>query len=356
MAASSHANRRRLVAGHRRIRPATRPAAAQATSGWGWQWVLALLPVFPVLLLVLRLWVLSRQNLATMLLLVQQVNPLALASALVFTLAWVPPMVALTGCVLGLLQLVSRPRNAEPRASWFATRAARTPGWVIVIFVAWAAVTWQLRFLPMLVALTLAIVGLTTRLRYGDQQWLVRIMCHWLPLVGMVVLYGWLAPGILEAFDEADVSTAILLAGSPALAYLLAGPIPRSSSRVVTQWFAATAAFVTPFIVGAIFLATPVLPEVAVEIETDTGMEAVRSTIVAVDDRMTTLLSRDGSVRFVLNDLIQSKVLCPSSEQIPISDVQVRGWGVEQTVIEFLAPPAVPPPDDPRCQGRPLAG
>jgi hypothetical protein len=39
------------------------------------QWVLTLLPAFPVLL-VLRLWQLSRQDMATMLLLVQYVSPL----------------------------------------------------------------------------------------------------------------------------------------------------------------------------------------------------------------------------------------------------------------------------------------
>lgn len=330
------------------------PAAAQGGSGRGWQWVLALLPAFPILLLVLRLWVLSRQDLATMLLLVQSVNPLGLASALVITLAWVPPVIVLTGRVLGLLQLVSRPPHVE-QASWLAVRVSRTPDWVITTFVVWAAITWQLRFLPTLVALALAITGLTIRLRYGDQTWLVQVMCFWLPICVSVALYAWLAPGIVAAFDNGDFATAMLLAGPPALACLLTGPIPRSTSRVMTQWFATAAAFVAPFVIGAIFLATPVLPDVALEVGAAGRVDVVRSNLVAVDDRMTTLLAADGTIRFVLNDEILSKVLCPSTEQIPLSKTEVRGWGVEQTMLELFSPPAPPPLDDPRCQGRPLA-
>lgn len=342
------------MAGHGRRTRAVPPSAPQAASTPGWQWMLALLPVFPILLLVLRLWVLSRQDLATMLVLVQQVSPLGLASALVLTLAWVPPMIVLTGLLLGLLQLVSRPRNAELRPSWLAGRVTRVPDWVIAIFVAWGAITWQLRFLPLLVALTLAITALTIRLRYQDQEWLVRLMSGWLPITGAAVLYAWLAPAIVSAYDDRDVATLVLLAGPPALGYLLAGPIPHSTSRVVTHWFATTGAFVTPFIVGAIFLSTPILPTVALEVDSgEDDVEVVRSTIVTVDDRMTTLLNPDGTVRFVLNDTIKSKVLCPSSEQIPVSDVEAHGWGVEETVLEFFAPSAPPSPDDPRCQSRP---
>jgi hypothetical protein len=353
--------RRRRVAGYRRTRQPNTPGGPRPP-GRGGQWVLALLPAFPILLLVLRLWVLSRQDLATMLLLVQQVNPLGLASALVLTLAWVPPVVVLAGRLLGLLQLASQPGRADLPASWLALRVARTPDWVIVIFVAWAAMTWQLQFLPALVAVTLAIVGLTTRIRYGYDDWLVTIMCVLLPATGAISLYVWFGPGILAAFESGDLATGILLAGSPVLA-VLTGPIPRASSRVVTQWLATVMAFGAPFVVGAIFLGTPVLPEVALEIGGGSadrveagGVEVVRSEIVTVDDRMTTLLSRDGRVRFVRNELILSKVLCPDANQIPVSDIVVHGWGVEETVFEFLLPPAPRPPDDPRCEGRPLGG
>lgn len=41
------------------------------------QWLLPLLPTFPIVLLVLRLWYLSRQNVQTMLLFVQYVSPWA---------------------------------------------------------------------------------------------------------------------------------------------------------------------------------------------------------------------------------------------------------------------------------------
>lgn len=349
--------RTRRVAGYRRLRPASAPTIANGAPGRGRQWVLALLPAFPILLLVLRLWVLSRQDLATMLLLVQQVNPLGLASALVLTLAWVPPAIVLTGRLLGLQQLVSRPRRADVPASWLAARVVRTPDWVIAVFVGWAAVTWQLRFLPALTAITLAIAGLTVRLRYADQDWLVAIMCVLLPLAGAGGLYMWLAPGIVAAFHDGDLATGVLLGGSPAVAVLLSGPIPRATSRVITQWLATAMAFATPFFIGAIFLGTPVLPGVALEVDVDRNGEVdevVLSTIVAVDDRMTTLLNNDGTIQFILNDVIQSKVLCSGAEQIPVSDVVVHGWGVEETIFEVLSTPPPMLPDDPRCQGRPL--
>ena len=54
-------------------------------------WLLTVLPAFPLVLLVLRLWYLSRQDLPTMLLLVQYISPLGMISALFITLIWTVP-------------------------------------------------------------------------------------------------------------------------------------------------------------------------------------------------------------------------------------------------------------------------
>ena len=328
-----------------------------ADRGWpGGQWTLTLLPAVPILLLVGRLWHLSRQDLPTMLLLVQQVSPLGLLSALVITLMGVPSVVVLIARALGALLVVSAPNEGAPAPSWSVRRANRIPDWVVTIFAVWAALTWQMRFLPALMMIILMIVGLTTRHRYGDQPWRIRAMCVVLPGFAIAVAYVWLAPAIVNAFGDEEIVNALLLLLPPGLTILLTGPIPAFSARFVIQWPAAFAAFFSPFLVVAIFLEAPILPAVALEVDGDPGqpLAVIRSNVVSVDDRMTTLLDDQGSVLFVLNDRIKSKTLCPGPEQIPYSVLDVRGWHVEQSALEWILPSRTTTPDDPRCQGRPL--
>jgi small nuclear ribonucleoprotein (snRNP)-like protein len=122
------------------------------------------------------------------------------------------------------------------------------------------------------------------------------------------------------------------------------------AARFVTHWPATVAAFLTPIAMGVIFLRTPVLPQVALEV--DDGPRILRGQLVDVDDHMTSLLDNKATVRFVRNDLVRDIVLCAGSEQIPYSVVEVRGWPVETSAIEWLLPRREPLPDDPRCSGR----
>ena len=59
-----------------------------------------------LLLLVLRLWYLSRQDLPTMLLLVQYINPLGMLGALFITLSWTIPAIILVVRLLGGILLI----------------------------------------------------------------------------------------------------------------------------------------------------------------------------------------------------------------------------------------------------------
>jgi len=74
--------------------------------------------------------------------------------------------------------------------------------------------------------------------------------------------------------------------------------------------------------------------------------------VITVDDNMTTLLDTDGRVIFVPNERIVSQTLCPGAEEVPMSTIAVRGWPVEQTALEWLAPPRPVVTVDARCQGR----
>lgn len=334
-----------------------RPVSARQAQ----QWLLTLLPTFPLLLLVLRLWHMSRQDLSTMLLLVQYVSPLGLLSALLINLVWVLPLAPLVAGLLGTLLWVSAPDRFDPERSLLARVTIRTPGWVFAGAVLLAALTWQLRFLPVLLMISLALLGLHTRRRYGADLLRVRLTCLALPLLAAVGAYAWLAPGIAAALDGGETVTALLLALPPLLAVLLTGPVPHWAALPLTRWVVVAAALTAPFVLGAIFLRAPILPAVAIEIATtpvgvaaddEPASDFLLGRVLNVDDRMTTLIDADGTVRFVPNDRVRSQTLCPETEQVPYSTVGVRGWQVEETALEWAMPRRPPADPDPRCAGR----
>ncbi len=331
--------------------------SGQPTSG-NHPWLLTLLPAFPLVLLVLRLWFLSRQDLPTMLLLVQYVSPLGMVSALVITLVWAAPVVVLAVRALGSLLDVSDPSCALPGSRpWLVRVSHRIPGWVVAVAVGLAALTWQLRFLPILLMITVAVTGLMVRNRYRHRPGLVRVVCVVIPVCLAVGACVWLGPAIVQALRTGELVTGLLLLVPPVLSVLLTGPIPSRSARMIIQWPAIVAAVLAPFLIGAIFIRSPILPTVAVEVAPESGSGAARvvlGNIITVDDRMTTLLDSRGIVLFVRNDDIQSKTLCPLPDQAPTGMVQVHGWYVEQSALGWIAPVRRQVAADPRCEGRPL--
>jgi hypothetical protein len=316
-------------------------------------WLLTVLPAFPLVLLVLRLWYLSRQDLPTMLLLVQYISPLGMISALIITLIWTAPAVILVLRTLGGVLLVSAPDDAG--RSLLAVTALRMPDWVVLLAAALAAMTWQLQLLPLLGMLIVAILGLTAVLRFRAERWLMAWITLGVPvLVGLLVLI-FVGPGIVDAVRAGEPSTALLLAVPPLLGPLLTGPVPVWSARLVTHWPVAIAALLAPFIIGAVFLRAPVLPDSAVEVGPAGGpTHVVRGQLIAVDDTATTVLRGGGDVIFIPNDQVRSKTLCPEPVRPPDSVVSVRGWPVESSALEWIAPTRPVTGVDPRCLGRPL--
>jgi hypothetical protein len=346
--------------------PANQPSGAGEPRGTGQpagssqppardrQWLLSLLPVFPIVLLVLRLWYLSGQDLPTMLLLVQHVSPVGPVSALLITLLWVFPVAVLVTAALGALLRASAP---DPLRSRLGRASARTPDWVLILAALIAAITWQLRFLPTLLMLGLMIVGLLARIRYGGRVWW--ILAVPLPLLVAAAEYAWTGPAIAAAVRAGEAVTAVLLLVPPAVTVALTGPIPAAVARPVTARTALAAALLAPFVVGALFLRTPVLPTIALEVAADhagAGPEVLRGYVIDVDDTMTTVLDEQGTVRFLPNPRVRSKILCPAQTEAPASGTEVHGWPVEETVLEWVAPQRRLTGADPRCQGRPLSG
>ncbi|MEV0005134.1 hypothetical protein AB0H28_23010 [Micromonospora sp. NPDC050980] len=341
----------------RNARPRRTAAARQAQ-----QWLLTLLPAFPVLLLVLRLWQLSRQDMSTMLLLVQYVSPLGLLSALLIALVWAFPLVVLTFGVLGRLLRLSAPERFDPERSLLASWTARTPGWVATGAVALGALTWQLRFLPTLLMLGLCLLALRARYLYPDQPTRILLVSVAAPVAAAVLAYALLAPAAWTALRSGEPATAALLAVPPVATVLLTGPIPAGSARAVTHGLAYAVAAVLPLVTGAVFLAAPVLPSAAVVVAppapdgaTPGGgvePEVVLGALITVTDTSTVLLDRTASVRFLPNGRVRSQVLCPQPRPVPYSVVAVHGWPVEETVLDWMMlrrPVAAP---DVRCAGR----
>ncbi|WP_239134040.1 hypothetical protein [Rugosimonospora africana] len=320
------------------------------------QWLLTVLPAAPLLLLLLRLWYLSRQNLQTMLLLVQDVSPLGLISTLLITLVWILPLVTLVGRTLGELLRASAAR--EDIDSLRLVRAGlRIPPWVVALSVVLAALTWQLRFLPLLLMMTLAVSGLGVR-NSRRNPLLVQAVCVALPIAMAILAYLWLGPAIVSAVRQGQAGTALLLVLPPALAILATGPVPRPAARPLTSSIATVAVLLTPFLVGANFLKAPILPTVAVEIDANpddrTPPEVWIGYVISVNDRMTTLLDQQGTVRFVLNDQVMSETICPDNGRLPTVPVTAHGWQVEQPMLSWIAPAPRQVSTDPRCEGRPL--
>jgi hypothetical protein len=329
----------------------TGTAPRRAEQNWLW----SILPAFPVVLLVLRLWYLSRQDLPTMLLLVQYVSPLGLLSALIITLLWTAPAVVLVLRALGGLLLASARTPAEAGRSLLALTASRMPDWVVVLAGVLAGITWQLRFLPTLLMLLLAILGLTAWQRHADDRAVLVVVTLAAPAAAGLLCLLWTWPGIVAGARHGEATTVLLLAAPALLAPALTGPVPPWAVRLATHWPAAAAALVSPFVVGAMFLRAPILPAAAVEVGRPGGpVDVVRGHVITVNDTTTTVLDRGGEVRFVPNGDVRSQTLCAEPAQAPESAVTIRGWAVEDSVLEWVAPTRRVDADDPRCLGRPL--
>lgn len=346
------------------------------------EWLLALLPAFPLVLLVTRLWYNSKQDIQTLLLLVQSVSPLGMLAAVLLATLWVLPALILGGRVLGTLYWVS-----TRRSSWLVHAAERLPGWVVLLAVVIGAFSWQLRFLPTLAMLSLSAAGLVVRDRFPLHEGLRAVVCYALPAVAAGLSYTLLWPAIADALAVGDKTTLALLALPPAMTILLTGPVPESSARALTHGVAITIVIFAPFLAGVVVMNAPILPLTALQAKENGTPRVFVGYLIASDDQFFAILGRkymereevereevereeleqeelerEDTVRFIPTDTIQSRVLCPDPGAVPRSiwGVNLHGWYVEQSVISWLSPgrSAVDVSKvgvDPRCEGRPVS-
>jgi hypothetical protein len=256
-------------------------------------------------------------------------------------------------CLGGLL-LVSERDTALSTRSLLAVTALRMPDWVVVLAAVLGGITWQLRFLPVLVMLLVSIMGLTAWQRHPDDRLVLRVVAVGVPVAAAVVVLLWMLPGVVAAVRNGEVATTVLLTLPPVIAVGLTGPVPVRFARLATHWPAVFAALIAPFVVGVVFLRAPILPTSALEITTGKTTEVLRGQVITVDDMEVTILDREGQVQFVPNGRVSTRTICPETAQAPSSAVDVRGWPAEDSVLEWVAPTRRMAKADPRCLGRPL--
>jgi hypothetical protein len=280
-------------------------------------------------------------------------------SALIITLIWTVPAVVLVLRALGGLLLISTPDPEEAaRRSLLALTALRMPDWVVGVAVALAGFTWQLRLLPALFMLVAVILALTAAQRYPGERRMLLVVSLVVPVALGVVLLVWVWPGVRMALAAGDHGTAVVLVVPSLLGWLLTGPVPARAARLATHWPAVAAVIVAPFVIGVVFLRAPVLPNSAVEVggtvEGGADVHVLRGQLITVDDTTTTMLQRGGEVVFVPNAQVRSKTLCPEPIRPQQSRITVRGWAIDASALEWVAPTRPVTEVDPRCLGRPL--
>ncbi|WP_285472926.1 hypothetical protein [Actinoplanes sp. NBRC 101535] len=301
------------------------------------QWLLATLPALPILLLALRLWFLSQRDGPTMLLLLQYVSPLGLFTSLLGAVFWALPATLLIGRLLGLLLLASARPGEPPRMSAPLRLATRAPGWLVATAVLLAALTWQLRFLPILAMTALLGFALQERGRRPVLATILPLACAAALTVvfGPVAVRAWNTDPMLECR-----LTAVLLLLPPLVTPVLAGPVAAAFAGRVVRYLSATLMVLLPVFVAAVFIRVPVLPTIAVQI---LGPEpaTVHGSVLDIDEQGMVLLDVQGRVRFISNDEVGARTLCPDSSHVVTTNLALDVWPVEYTALEQLLPRAL---------------
>jgi hypothetical protein len=328
-------------------------AARDETATGDRQWLYFLLPTVPLLLLMLRIWHFSNQNIDTTQLVIQDINPIGLIAALLMTLAWVLPAAGLVVRLAGSLLRIS---VDDPLRFRVARISIRIPLFVLLGSVILAAFTWEIQFLPILLMLLLMLGTVELKLRFPARAGLVSF-CMLAVGVGAIVLFYVLCwPMVQEATVGTDILLIRLLGLLPPLGLLVQGPLPTVIARGMTNVLVVAFAVGLSAIVVLEFVRIPILPVMAVEVldsaQGSVSDQVLSGYIISMDERMMTFLDLKGALHFVSNDSIVSKTLCRDYSRAPYTDLTLRGRNIEESVLEASGLHKERLEMDQRCYGR----
>ncbi|GAA2484660.1 hypothetical protein Ahu01nite_011660 [Winogradskya humida] len=283
----------------------------------------------PAALSLLRLWIEAGGELQTTLLIVANVNTVNLFASMFLigtrTVTMVLVVIFALGTLLGVsaadARTAGRPLRREPL---FARWAAATPLWLLVATFVLAGATWQILYLPLL--LPAFVMAFQTVPAYRGFDRAERLGVYAILLIG----YYWLVRPVLSE----DGFIVAMFAIPPLLASLAPGPVPVPVARVLAR--VGQPAVLALAVWSAVpVLTVPVLPLTVTTVSHDGGpQETVRGYVITSDDQLTAVLREEGGIRYLPNDDIEGRVLCPSAEQLPIYRVRVRDLHIEDSLLE----------------------
>jgi hypothetical protein len=296
-----------------------------------WTLVVAL----PATLALLRLWIEAGGQLQTTLLLVANVSATNLLATMLLTGTRLITMglvaIFAVGAILGISADAARDAGRPLRRPLFARWTEATPWWFIVASFALALVTWQILYLPLLLPAFVAVFQ--TLPSYDELPTAQRLSS----LAVVIALYGWLIwPTVADAWRQREFFVVLLLTIPPLLAPLIGGAIPLPMVRAMS-WVVQPAVVVLLFWTALPMIKAPVLP---LTVTTTTGedgtSEFIRGSVIDTDDAMTTILLEHGGVRYLDTTTVTARVLCPSEEELPVYQLRVRDYHVEDSLLEAL--------------------
>ncbi|WFE65801.1 transporter substrate-binding domain-containing protein [Micromonospora sp. WMMD714] len=349
--------------------PAGEPGPGGAAPG-----VWSLLVGVPVAVSALYLWIQSGGDRQFTLMLAQSINPINFLAAVSLSVVWVFPALPALVFIIGAVVLGAAVDGADRRrlrdryavARW----TDRAPGWAVWGSILAAAASTPLVFVPAW-ALALRVVGRRGAAgRVGGR----RPGRGWVA-VGLLLYAAVVGAAVGAALAEGEQALA-LIAGWPAVLLLTraTGPLRPGQVAAFVRAAALLAVLLTLGVLYAV-VSTPILPSTAIQVavptaapptpapsgspapndpDTDPPTRQLRGYVVSTDDEATTVLSDRGGVEIVANDVIRSRVSCPSLVDLPGDSAELFGLPLRESLLKALARRQRPTTvQDPRCLLRP---
>ncbi|HET8657849.1 MAG TPA: hypothetical protein VFM55_02500 [Micromonosporaceae bacterium] len=290
----------------------------------------------PAAFSLLRLWVESGGQMQTTLLLVANVNAVNLFAAMFITGTRLVTMglvaVFAIGGILGLsadaAEAAGEPLRRRPL---FARWVEAAPLWLLTTTFVLAAATWKIFYLPLLVPAFVATFQATPA--YRAQPAAQRLLAATVALPA----YAWMVwPTLGDAWRQQEYFALLMFVLPPLLALMISDPVPTLLARLVAT--TAQPAVLLLLVWAALpVLTTPVLPlTVTTATSADGPAEFIRGHVLGSDDTMTAILQERGGVRYLPNATITARVLCPLPEELPVYQLRVRDFHIEDSLLEAV--------------------
>ncbi|MEV6800087.1 transporter substrate-binding domain-containing protein [Micromonospora rifamycinica] len=350
--------------------PAGEPEPGGAAPGASTPGVWSLLVGVPVAVSALYLWIQSGGDRQFTLMLAQSINPINFLAAVSLSVVWVFPALPALVFTIGAVVLGAAVDGADRRrlrdryavARW----TDRAPGWVVWGSILAAAASTPLVFAPAW-ALALRVVGRrgAAGRAGGRRPGRGRVA------VGLLLYAVIVGAAVGAALAEGEQALA-LIAGWPAALLLTGvdGPLRPGQVAAFVRAAALLAVLLTLGVLHAV-VSTPILPSTAIQVavptaapptpapsgspaandpDTDPPTRQLRGYVVSTDDESTTVLSDRGGVEIVANDVIRSRVSCPSLVDLPGDSAELFGLPLRESLLKALARQQRPTTvQDPRC-------